>query len=635
MKSLILIWAIFYSSFTWAVAPYGVKGQSQTQTIYPNVNQVPYNQVTRLSGINSLFESDSENMLVNPNFESPTIASGWTLGTSNTLTASTVSTNVFSGKQAGLLTTSATVAFSLKQDVTPPSGLAGTQGEITWAIMVPAGVTDAKFCSRVSGTTSTVNCISLINNGIYKEYSLPFTFGTAGQTAGVELLTTATYASGSQTITVDKARVRANSQAGLGTVTVDTDPIVYTPTLSAFGAVSAVNFKYVRHGPILEEWGSFISGTPTTSTIGIDLPGSLVTIPTTSTYLAGDGSRSNTANASNSFTMLGISSSATVPFGIRSSAGTNALSAIGASSIVASGDLVSVHFSVPIAGWSSNANTFSAANANYDPISYTPAIVGLGTLSPSSNMCKQSRQGGDLIIRCDFTTGTTTGVLASISLPGSLTLDASRIIPTNTTSNPGSAVGWLTANANNNTQARVVTATGTSTSLLYLSNTTTGSTALVPQLGTSTFSSAPYSIDIRVPIAGWSNQSSIVATVAGYGQVPAVASSANQNIDIFDVSYGTTNFTTICSANPCLVGQIGTAVSSIGWTSAGLMTLNTSRQYLKLQCEGVCIPASGHNCVLTPITYLTGSATSSFSFTSEELFAALNSYGTLHCIGNY
>lgn len=194
--------------------------------------QAPYAQFTTIlgSGGARLLETDSENMLQNPNFENDSsIGTGWTLGTSNTLTTET--STVFSGNQSALLQTSATVAFSLKQNATPRNGLAGTSGEATWAIKVPAGVTDGEICSLVNNSVQT--CIPAINDATFHEYSIPIVFGTAGQSAGVFFKTTATYASGSQIVVVDKARVRSgearnyfSGAVGIGSSSVNANALI-------------------------------------------------------------------------------------------------------------------------------------------------------------------------------------------------------------------------------------------------------------------------------------------------------------------------------------------------------------------------------------------------------------------------
>ena len=87
-------------------------------------------------------------------------------------------------------------------------------------------------------------------------------------------------------------------------------------------------------------------------------------------------------------------------------------------------------------------------------------------VSPLTNNCKHKREGGDLLVSCSLTSGTVSATLASITLPNSLTIDSARLIAVNTTAANGQRVGWSQGSDVNNL-APVVTATGTSTSLIY------------------------------------------------------------------------------------------------------------------------------------------------------------------------
>lgn len=216
-----------------------VQGQTGGGTAAASAVRAPYRQMTQTAASAWLVETDSENMLANPSFENQTVGSGWTLGTSNTLTADASSASQFSGLQAAFLQTSATVAFDLRQNVTPTDGLANQQGFVSWAVRVPVGVTDGQVCSLVNNVIQ--NCVSTINNNIYREYFIPTVFGTAGQSVGVLFKTTATYASGSQIVVVDKARVRV----GLPQQNLMGDT-VYNGTSTSAGVVSDDDTDWVN-----------------------------------------------------------------------------------------------------------------------------------------------------------------------------------------------------------------------------------------------------------------------------------------------------------------------------------------------------------------------------------------------------
>jgi hypothetical protein len=141
-------------------------------------------------------------------------------------------------------------------------------------------------------------------------------------------------------------------------------------------------------------------------------------------------------------------------------------------------------------------------------------------------------------------------------------------------------------------------------------------------------SGSTYYVDVAIPIAEWSNANYIVGSFQDVPTVPG----AGARIDMFSVSYGTTNATTVCSASPCsYLDQIGTAVTSVTRVGIGDYSINTSKTYLKLKCTagfqgsdfGTSAPIRCENC--SSIQLKTGDTAGSFQ----------NSFGTLQCQGTY
>lgn len=134
---------------------------------------------------------------------------------------------------------------------------------------------------------------------------------------------------------------------------------------------------------------------------------------------------------------------------------------------------------------------------------YTATLsAGFGTVSTQSFFWR--RNGQNLQVQGTFTTGTVAGSIASMSLPSGPTLDTGAISLSNTTANAGMAVGEFTEDGVTNSFCRVVTATGTSTSLVYFGNLTTNSGGLTPQNGNVVAASAKItSVNFSVPISGW------------------------------------------------------------------------------------------------------------------------------------
>lgn len=140
-----------------------------------------------------------------------------------------------------------------------------------------------------------------------------------------------------------------------------------------------------------------------------------------------------------------------------------------------------------------------------------------------------------------------------------------------------------------------------------------------------------------VPITGWKTAPFAIAAIAGYGQAPGVVGSANQAVDIFTVSYGTTNASTACTASPCsFLDQIGTAVTSITRTGTGAYTMNLPRTYAKIKCVGNAnVPGSNVGLFQNaPLLQCSSCSTLSF-YTLNLSLAAADTNGTLFCQGNY
>jgi len=140
-----------------------------------------------------------------------------------------------------------------------------------------------------------------------------------------------------------------------------------------------------------------------------------------------------------------------------------------------------------------------------------------------------------------------------------------------------------------------------------------------------------------VPIVGWTAAPFAIAAIAGYGQTPGVVGSANQAVDTFTVSYGTTNASTACTASPCsFLDQIGTAVTSITRTGTGAYTINLPRTYAKIKCVGNAnVPGSNVGLFQNaPLLQCSSCSTLSF-YTLNVSLAAADTNGTIICQGNY
>lgn len=131
-------------------------------------------------------------------------------------------------------------------------------------------------------------------------------------------------------------------------------------------------------------------------------------------------------------------------------------------------------------------------------IAYTPTIGGFGTVTSVSFFWQ--REASDMLITGTFSTGTIQAALATISLPSGVNIDSNAVSRSNTTAQLGPTCGLLTAGTANPQRGNALTATGTSTVLIYAGS---NSTPLTPSNGTAFASSTLHAFEARVPISGW------------------------------------------------------------------------------------------------------------------------------------
>ncbi len=171
--------------------------------------------------------------------------------------------------------------------------------------------------------------------------------------------------------------------------------------------------------------------------------------------------------------------------------------------------------------------------------SYTPTITGAGT---ATNVNFLWRQVGDSYqVSGTFTTGTTAASLASVTLPGGASLATQTI--TNTTGNPGPQVGMYSNNPTTQIGG-IVTATGTSSSVVYFSNPWPGTQAtLVPANGNSIWTSTTVvAVNFTVQIAGLSS-TSVLSNDADTRVVAATASGSSTSVLTTDTTIVPTTIT--------------------------------------------------------------------------------------------
>jgi len=584
-KLLSVILLLSFNSY--AGAPLGVQGQSGS-TNYPPVVKVPYNQNTVVAG-GSLIDTGNENMLLNPNFEAPTL-SGWTCTTGTCTVESTVFS---SGKQSAKIVPAANI-FDFSQQINTPANIQ-KQGVVGIIYNFPATCTTTSVQTIVDGTAqSTVPTTSLILDGAFHSIEIPTTFGATS--AKIRAFSTATCTGN---IYLDKAYI----SQGLGTQNLMLDN-VYSAQVSASGVVTGENKDWINSNCTMS------SGISTcTFNTGI------FTVAPICTAI-------NIETATNRYvnnlpvSVIGVTTQ------LYNSAGTGTNTAYQITCQKSGNDYLA-----------SSANVYASQNANYDWTSYTPTFTGIGTTAPTTNQCKHRRVGGDLEVSCSFNTGTTAASLFSISLPNSLAIDTSRITTIgNSTASPGQFFGDYIQNGAG-TVGHIVTAPLTSTTLLYAGTVNNAVGQITPANGNATLNSSVLTnISFKIPIAGWSNSNVIVGSFGGYNAVPGYQG----NVDTFSVSYGTTNATTACTASPCsYLDQIGNIVSSVTIAGTGTYSLVLSRTYSKLKCA--MNPSNAVSGTSIANVNLTCSSCNTLPFNTynSATGALASTYGTFMCQGSY
>jgi len=199
----------------------------------------------------------------------------------------------------------------------------------------------------------------------------------------------------------------------------------------------------------------------------------------------------------------------------------------------------------------------SSAQGDYDWTAYTPTI-GSGAGTATSISFYHKRVNGDLYVKGRFTTGTAAASLVSITLPNSLTLDTNRISASNTTSNPGEKVGDFVGGTTASHAGAIVTATGTSTSLVYFGNLYANGTNLTPTNGSTNLANSEIqTVTFIVPISGWNTTQRAPVLV---GSVTSLSTGA-ERIERYLTS---TSCSTTCTATSSTPG-----ISSITGNASG------------------------------------------------------------------
>ncbi len=346
MKNLFLLACLFYIQSSLAVAPYGIKGQAQSQTLYSNVHQFPNQNVTNIGGINALVYDSG--LIFDGGFESATAFQGHTLVSGSTyFSVVTAASDVLDGKKTARVTCfNAAPSGVCKIEQTVNLGTARLNGfPMLLSVRVESSPDQPlTFCAKIDGVEK--DCVTG-----YKGY---LTISTqAGATSVGYTLSKNEYVS-PLTSLFDSIKVEI-------TETVTNAPVVgprvqYTPTLT--NLTGTTSCFYSQEGP----WG-IIDCSFTATANGsagearISFPSGWVTTNDFSgTRKAGEITES--AIDAPQYVVLYEPNVSYLTFGLQTT-GTAGLTKLAGSSLIGSGTRQSFTARVPIAGLASSVPTYS------------------------------------------------------------------------------------------------------------------------------------------------------------------------------------------------------------------------------------------------------------------------------------
>ena len=530
MRTLAILFTLFYFLNALAVAPYGFKGQSQSQTLYSNVLQAPNQLVTNPGAINALVETGNKNILANPSFEAPLASFAAPSWSSLGFLTNNITPPV-SGQKAVQVTMTAS-ALSLHQDSGVNNAAYGDGLQCLASVYVRTTLSGIFVSPRLNNVTSTSNMVSVVSNGKWALYKVPFICSTGAN--GIAIHSNSVAVTG--TVDVDdafvgavdlQASVDASKVAGESyfATTTGCAPAVTSTTLAAFSTIAACP------GPTIVQ--STMGSWQSTDANGViqsinDLPAgtyeaqfelaTYMTVASNSTIAITDGTTtcaSTPSGASNSVVGKTVScvfryaSAGNRTFSLRGASSANTLTISLDDSPNGRGN---AKFSLKYFG---NSSVYSSTNADTDWASCqfsTLSWSGLGTVT-NNLMCK--RDGSDLLMRGTFIAGSTVNSQAQVPLPiwngVQLSSRALSVV---------SDYGRLVRNLGSASSNKDNIALGSTSSLQYF---TIGiveyaSTAapLTSQNGNALFSvGESISAELRIPIEGWQGSNIIVGSFSG------------------------------------------------------------------------------------------------------------------------
>lgn len=568
-----------------------------------------------VGGSGSGSASSNGNRLTNGDYESST--TGWT-ASGGTLSTTSTAANVYEGVSSGTWDSN-----SASQTLTSPTvtvgGLSGTNGEMTCYTQTPSGTATHTLGIWDGSTLTQTTTINSSSN--YVATTINFTFPSSG-TVAARLTSVAAdepqinhecYIGPTRNITSGVIITPWTATSGITITGTTSNPTKGTTSTDRVlwrrvGSNAEIRYEYVQTGAGSAGSGDYLIALPT----GLSMDSTKVSFFTTVIGAAASaesnavGSAKIGSTTNGAMSVVAYDATKVRLMGVAStpSSGTfsSAYYALSASSIS-----FNITMSVPISGWAAGS-AVNADQTDYDWTSYTPTFTGFGTVT--SPECQHSRVASNLLLRCKYTTGTTTATEARISLPSGLTSADTNKIPSiqlaGTNSVNATLAGSLTV---------LIEPSVTYVTLGKQSGTENG---LVKRNGNDFPSSTTFAINASIPIQGWSSNQR-APTLVG-----SVTSNANNAHRIE---------TTLANCSTSSSVTSGDFLSSPSNISSGVCTYTMSAGY---STTPKCFITKNDNTATNTIWGAKATSTTSLSVTCYANAAACTGGGDINimCIGD-
>ncbi len=552
-----------------------------TSSLTINELQIPNNQLVETSTNKYYVETGNKNILTNPSFEHSSVISGWTNSAGSAIANNTGSL-IIDGNQSVTLSLSSQIMDFYQDSTLYNAEFNGSvQGIAT--VRINTTVDGLRVCSRTGGSIVASNCVNVINNGKWNLYKVPFILAFGSN--GISINSNGVSKSGD--INIDDSFVGASDLTqninACNNVNCETE---FSVNVSATGVVSGENLDWIS------------SCTNATTPVCTFNTGIFTVAPNCWMSFTGGDFQGN------------ISSSTTTVQGVRySSAG-----------VAQAGQRFyfcqkqGIDFTT--AKQLSNGNIYSSNNSDTDWASCNltgAAFTGFGSSVPTPSLqCK--KQGADLLIKGNFTAGTTpTAVEARMALP---VWNGVQLVSANSSIIPLVQVaGVATLNITSASYFGEYILIEPSVSYLTFGIQSTTTNAYAKGLGSNIAGSGSlHSINARIPIEGWQGSNIIV------GSFKDVVTTPNTTKPVF--------YSTKISAAGIVSDEVGDFISgSCSCTSGNYSCTFRTNTWISTPNCGVPSPGttadrSAYNVVesTSSVTFRTSNAANTGQCLAVELF---------------